>query len=290
MFEGEPISSLLLENDKGKVNKKINKTLQSRSYLLYKDKLVCSNIIDVEVIFEKKKEIRRRIMLDTKDQMIQLNDRILEVCGIYPITPATPMAEHIDTMANNGEVNYFGNTVDITEMQSEAGAVALVHGALESGILSTTFTASQGLLLMIPTLYKLAGEGLPGVVHVAARSIATHALSIFGDHSDVYACLPTGVCMLSSSSVEESQLMAAVAHLSAINGSMPFIHFFDGFRTSHEIDKIKLLDLDKVGNFIDTNKLNEFRSDDFDNLEVDWNDDGGIPIYKLANQCEQKFR
>lgn len=197
--------------------------------------------------------------MDANEAVAQVSYKFSELCGIYPITPASPMAEHVDRMSNDGAVNYFGSSVKVIEMQSEAGAIALVHGALQSGILATTFTASQGLLLMIPTLYKLAGELLPGVVHVASRSLSTHALSIFGDHQDVYACKSTGVCMLASSSVEEAYYMSAIAHLSAIKSSLPFINFFDGFRTSHEIDKIRLMDLNKVYKFIDKKALKKFR-------------------------------
>ena len=136
-----------------------------------------------------------------------------ELCGIYPITPASPMAENVDIISNSGEVNFWNNKVKVVEMESEAGAIALVHGALQSGVLSSTFTARQGLLLMIPSLYKLAGEMLPAVIHVAARSLSTHALSIFGDHQDVYATRQTGVCILSSSSVESAYHMAVIAHL-----------------------------------------------------------------------------
>lgn len=182
-----------------------------------------------------------------------------EVCGIYPITPASPMAENVDVFANQDCVNYFGKKVNVVEMQSESGAIALVHGALQSGSLSTTFTASQGLLLMIPTLYKLAGEMLPGVIHVASRAIASHALSIFGDHQDIYATRMTGVCLLSSSSVTEAYHLSNVAHLSAIKSSLPFIHFFDGFRTSHEIDKVELLDHEEIKKLIDQKALNKFR-------------------------------
>lgn len=197
--------------------------------------------------------------MDANEAVSEVAYKFSEVCGIYPITPASPMAEHVDRMSSSGKVNYFGNQVKVIEMQSEAGAVALVHGTLQSGLLSSTFTASQGLLLMIPTLYRLAGELLPGVIHVASRSLATHALSIFGDHQDVYACRSTGVCMLCSSSVEEAYYMAAIAHLSAIKSSLPFINFFDGFRTSHEIDKVRLMDLDKVGKLIDKKSLKNFR-------------------------------
>lgn len=198
--------------------------------------------------------------MDANEAVAHVAYQFSEICGIYPITPASPMAEHVDELSSHGEVNYFGNRVQVIEMQSEAGAIAVVHGAMQGGALATTFTASQGLLLMIPTLYKMAGEMLPGVVHVAARSLSTHALSIFGDHQDVYAARSTGVCMLAASNVQEAYYMAAIAHLSAIKSSLPFIHFFDGFRTSHEIDKVKLMDLGKVLKFIDKKALNEFRN------------------------------
>ena len=197
--------------------------------------------------------------MDANEAVASVAYKFSEMCGIYPITPASPMAEHVDEMRSHGEVNCFGNSVEVVEMQSEAGAIATVHGALQSGVLANTFTASQGLLLMIPSLYKMAGEMLPGVIHVAARSLATHALSIFGDHQDVYAVRGTGVCMLASSNVQEAYYMAAIAHLSAIKSNLPFVHFFDGFRTSHEIDKIKLMDLDEVASLLDKNALRKFR-------------------------------
>jgi len=197
--------------------------------------------------------------IDANEAVSKIAYKFTEVAGIYPITPASPMAERIDLLSNNNEINFWGNKVKIVEMQSEAGAAAMVHGSLQSGVLASTFTASQGLLLMIPTLYKLAGEMLPGVIHVAARSLSTHALSIFGDHQDIYSARQTGVCMLSSSSVEESYHMAMIAHLSSIKASLPFIHFFDGFRTSHEINKIKEIDLSKIETLIDKKALKEFR-------------------------------
>ena len=197
--------------------------------------------------------------MDGNEAVSRVAYKFSELCGIYPITPASPMAEKVDMLSSDGEVNFFGNRVKTIEMQSEAGAVALVHGALQSGILASTFTASQGLLLMIPSLYKLSGEMLPGVIHVAARSLSTHALSIFGDHQDVYACSGTGVCMLCSSNPEDASYMAAIAHLSAIKGSMPFINFFDGFRTSHEINKVKIMNMDKIYKLIDKKALNNFR-------------------------------
>src|SRR5512138_3544452 len=165
-----------------------------------------------------------------------------EVACIYPITPSSTMAEYVDEWAAAGLKNIFGEQVKVVEMQSEAGAAGALHGALQTGALCSTFTASQGLLLMIPNLYKIAAELLPGVFHVSARTVATHALSIFGDHSDVMACRQTGVCLLSSNSVQEAQDLGLVAHLSAIRSSLPFIHFFDGFRTSHEVNKIAMID------------------------------------------------
>ena len=198
--------------------------------------------------------------IDANEAVSNVAYKFSELCGIYPITPASPMAEKIDVLSNDNEVNFWDNKVKVVEMQSEAGAVALVHGALQSGVLSTTFTASQGLLLMIPTLYKMAGEMLPGVVHVAARSLATHALSIFGDHQDIYSVRSTGVCMLASANPQDAYHMAMVAHLSAIKSSLPFINFFDGFRTSHEISKVKLVNYDKIKALIDDDCLNKFRN------------------------------
>ena len=202
--------------------------------------------------------------MDANEAVSRIAYLFSEVCGIYPITPASPMAEHVDEYASHEKKNAFGNVVDVIEMQSEAGAVAVVHGALQGGALSTTFTASQGLLLMIPTLYKMAGELLPGVIHVAARSLSTHALSIFGDHQDVYAVKGTGVCMLASSNVEEAYHMAIVAHLSAIESSLPFVHFFDGFRTSHEIDKVRLMDENRVIKLLDKKAVLRFRENAMD--------------------------
>ncbi|MDD6273057.1 MAG: pyruvate:ferredoxin (flavodoxin) oxidoreductase [bacterium] len=182
-----------------------------------------------------------------------------ELCGIYPITPASPMATLVDKWSSEGKLNIFNDTVKVTQMQSEAGASALMHGSLQAGSLTTTFTASQGLLLMIPSMYKIAGEMLPGVIHVAARSLATHALSIFGDHQDVYACRSTGFCMLASTSVEDAYYMSIVSHLSAIEGSLPFMHFFDGFRTSHELNKVSLLDDKEVLKLVNFDRIYEFK-------------------------------
>ena len=156
-----------------------------------------------------------------------------EVAGIYPITPSSPMADFVDQWAAAGKKNIFGTPVKVCEMQSEGGAAGAVHGSLAAGALTTTYTASQGLLLMIPNMYKIAAEQLPAVFHVSARTVATQALSIFGDHSDVMACRQTGFAMLAESNVQEVMDLSAVAHLSAIKGRMPFINFYDGFRTSH---------------------------------------------------------
>jgi pyruvate-ferredoxin/flavodoxin oxidoreductase len=182
-----------------------------------------------------------------------------EVAAIYPITPSSPMAEYVDEWAANGRKNIFNETVKLVEMQSEAGAAGALHGSLQAGALSTTFTASQGLLLMIPNMYKIAGELLPGVLHVTARTIAAQALSIFGDHSDVMACRQTGFAMLASSSVQEVMDLAAVAHLSTIESRVPFLHFFDGFRTSHEIQKIEALSNEDVSPLVNQDALKAFR-------------------------------
>ena len=182
-----------------------------------------------------------------------------EVAGIYPITPSTVMAENTDEWAAQGRKNIFGETVKLVEMQSEGGAAATVHGALQAGALATTYTASQGLLLMIPSMYKMAGELLPGVIHVTARNVATHALSIFGEHSDVYATRQTGFALLASGSVQEVMDLAGVAHLSAIKGRVPFLHFFDGFRTSHEIQKVEVLEYDELAPLVDQEALKAFR-------------------------------
>lgn len=183
-----------------------------------------------------------------------------EVSAIYPITPSSPMAEHIDEWAANGRKNLFGEKVKVVEMQSEAGAAGAVHGSLQSGALSSTYTASQGLLLMLPNMYKIAGEFLPGVFHVAARTVATHALSIFGDHSDVMAARSTGFAELATGSVQEVMDLAAVAHLAAIKGRVPFLHFFDGFRTSHELQKIEVIDETALAGLIDMDALQAFRN------------------------------
>ena len=183
-----------------------------------------------------------------------------EVAAIYPITPSSVMPEHVDEWATEGRKNIFGQTVQVTEMQSEAGAAGAVHGSLSAGALTTTFTASQGLLLMIPNLYKVAGEQLPGVFNVSARALASHALNIFGDHSDVYACRQTGAAMLCESSVQEVMDLTPVAHCEALKGKLPFINFFDGFRTSHEIQKIETWDYEDLKDLVDMDAIDAFRN------------------------------
>ena len=183
-----------------------------------------------------------------------------EVAGIYPITPSSPMADFVDQWAANGKKNIFGTTVKVCEMQSEGGAAGTVHGSLAAGALTTTYTASQGLLLMIPNMYKIAAEMLPAVFHVSARTVATHALSIFGDHSDVMACRQTGFAMLAETNVQEIMDLSAVAHLAAIKGGVPFINFFDGFRTSHEVQKIAVWDYADLAEMCDMDAVKAFRA------------------------------
>ena len=182
-----------------------------------------------------------------------------EVAGIYPITPSSPMADNVDQWSAAGRKNIFGNPVKVVEMQSEAGASGTVHGSLAAGALTTTYTASQGLLLMIPNMYKIAGELLPGVFHVSARTVSTQALNIFGDHSDVYACRQTGFAMLCETNPQEVMDLSAVAHLAAIEGRVPFINFFDGFRTSHEIQKIAIWDYSDLKEMCNMDAVEAFR-------------------------------
>ncbi len=199
------------------------------------------------------------VTMDGNEAAAHMAYPFTEIAAIYPITPSSPMAGLTDAWSAKGRKNVFGQTVTLTEMQSEAGAITAVHGALQTGSLATTYTSSQGLMLMVPVLYRIAGERLPAVLHVASRTVGTHAMSIFGDHSDVMACRQTGFAMLSSGSVQEVADLAPVAHLSAIEGRIPFMHFFDGFRTSHEINKIELPDIDAVGGLINQDALKEFR-------------------------------
>ena len=202
----------------------------------------------------------KQITVDGNEACALASYMFTEVAGIYPITPSSPMPEAIDRWSNNEKKNIFGTNVKVVEMQSEAGAIGMVHGSLQSGSLTSTYTASQGLLLMIPNMYKIAGEMLPCTMHVAARSLATHALSIFGDHQDVYATRGTGFCMLASSSVQDAHYLAIVAHLAAIKSSLPFMHFFDGFRTSHEKNKINVFEDEDYKGLIDNEALQNFRN------------------------------
>lgn len=198
-------------------------------------------------------------IVDGNEAAAYISYAFTEVAGIYPITPSSPMAEHVDEWAANGRKNLFGQPVQVVEMQSEGGAAGTIHGSLQSGALTTTYTASQGLLLMIPNMYKIAGEMLPGVMHVSARTLSAHALSIFGDHSDVMSVRSTGFSLLASSSPQEVMDLGAVAHLAAIHNRMPFLHFFDGFRTSHEIQKIQTIDYEELRSLIDMDELKAFR-------------------------------
>ena len=183
-----------------------------------------------------------------------------EVAAIYPITPSSPMAESVDEWSAHGKKNIFGDTVHVAEMQSEGGAAGAFHGALQGGALTSTYTASQGMLLMLPNMYKVAGELLPGVFHIAARALANHALSIFGDHQDVMSARATGCAMLAESNVQEIMDLAGIAHLAAIKGRVPFINFFDGFRTSHEIQKVEVMEYDELEPLIDKEALAAFRA------------------------------
>ncbi|MBP3721147.1 MAG: pyruvate:ferredoxin (flavodoxin) oxidoreductase, partial [Clostridia bacterium] len=198
--------------------------------------------------------------MDGNNAAAHVSYAFTEVAAIYPITPSSPMATHVDEWAANGMKNIFGTQVRIVEMQAEAGACGALQGMLEAGSLASTYTSSQGLMLMIPPMYRIAGLQLPAVMHVAARSVGTHSISIFGDHSDVMACRQTGWAQLASSSVQECMDMGAVAHLSAIKGHLPVQHFFDGFRTSHEIQKIEVLDFDDMAKLVDRAELKKFRN------------------------------
>src|SRR5574344_528501 len=201
----------------------------------------------------------RKITVDGNEACATISYMFTEVAGIYPITPSSPMAAHIDQWASEGRKNLFNDTVKVVEMQSEAGASGMVHGSLRSGCLTSTYTASQGLLLMIPNMYKIAGELLPGVFHVSARALASHALSIFGDQQDVMAARPTGFALFATGSVQEVMDLAAVAHLAAIESRVPFLHFFDGFRTSHEIQKIEALSNEDLAPLINQEALKAYR-------------------------------
>lgn len=204
--------------------------------------------------------MKKTITVDGNEACAYTSYLFTEVAGIYPITPSSPMAEHLDEWSTNQKNNLWNDQVKVIQMQSEAGAAGFIHGSLQAGCLTSTYTASQGLLLMLPNLYKIAGEMLPGVIHVAARSLSTHALSIMGDHQDIYAVRSAGLTMLSSSSVQDATYLAAVAHLSAIKQSLPVIHYFDGFRTSHELQKINILEAEDYYSMIDQEALKKFRN------------------------------
>ena len=203
---------------------------------------------------------RTKKTMDGNTAAAHVSYAFTEVAAIYPITPSSQMAELVDEWSTQGRKNIFGDTISVVEMQSEGGAAGTLHGSLQAGALTTTYTSSQGLLLMIPNMYKIAGELLPGVFHVSARALASNALSIFGDHQDVMATRQTGFAMLASSSVQDAMDLGAVAHLSAIKGRIPFLHFFDGFRTSHEIQKIEVLDYAELAKLVDFKAVQEFRS------------------------------
>jgi len=202
---------------------------------------------------------RKMKTMDGNNAAAHVSYAFTEVAGIYPITPSSPMADYVDQWSATGLKNIFGTTVKVSEMQSEAGAAGTVHGSLNAGALTTTYTASQGLLLMIPNMYKIAGELLPAVFHVSARCVASHALNIFGDHSDVYACRQTGFAMLAETNTQEVMDLGAVAHLAAIKSRVPFLNFFDGFRTSHELQKIEVWDFDDLKEMVDMDAVEAFR-------------------------------
>ena len=213
-----------------------------------------------------------------------------EVAGIYPITPASTMAEKVDEYSASGKTNMFGDVVKVVEMQSEAGAIGMVHGLLQNGVLATTYTASQGLLLMIPNMYKIAGELLPCVINVAARTVATHALSIMGDHSDIYSTRPTGFAIFSSSSVQQVMDLTGVSYLSSIKGRIPFVNFFDGFRTSHEYNKINVIDNEIFKELLDYKALENFRKNslDIDNPTTRGTNQGDM-VYFEAVEARNKY-
>ena len=194
---------------------------------------------------------RKMKTMDGNTAAAHISYAFTDVAAIFPITPSSNMAESVDEWAAQGRKNLFGQTVQVVEMQSEGGAAGAVHGSLHSGALTTTYTASQGLLLMIPNMYKIAGELLPGVFHVSARVVGANAISIFGDHSDVMATRQTGFAMLAESSVQQVMDLSAVAHLAAIKGRVPFLNFFDGFRTSHEVQKVEMLEYEELGKLLD---------------------------------------
>ncbi|HET6494719.1 MAG TPA: pyruvate:ferredoxin (flavodoxin) oxidoreductase, partial [Thermoleophilia bacterium] len=203
---------------------------------------------------------RQRVCIDGNEAAARIAYALSEVVAIYPITPASPMGESSDDWASAGKPNIWGVVPEVIEMQSEAGAAGALHGALQKGALATTFTASQGLLLKIPNMFKIAGELTPTVIHVSARTLATHALSIFGDHSDVMHARATGFAMLCSASVQEAQDLALISHVATLRSRVPFLHFFDGFRTSHEVDSIELLSEDDIRSMMSDDDILAFRA------------------------------
>ena len=205
-----------------------------------------------------------KIICDANEAVARVAHKTNEVCAIYPITPASPMGEQVDLLSSKGKTNIWGNVPRIVEMQSEGGAAGAVHGSLQAGALTTTFTASQGLLLMIPNMYKIAGELLPNVTHVAARTVATHALSIFGDHSDVMSARQTGYAMLFGGSVQEAQDFALISQAASLKSRIPFVNAFDGFRTSHEISKIDVIPDDVIRAMIPEDKVMEHKQRSLD--------------------------
>ena len=206
-------------------------------------------------------EVKKRMLsVDGNTAAALMSYNFTEVAAIFPITPSSPMANYVDIYSSQGKKNFFGNPVKVCEMQSEGGASGALHGAMQGGAFATTYTASQGLLLMIPNVYKWCGELLPAVMHVSARSLATRSLSIFGDHQDVYSIRQSGIAMICSDSVQEVADLTSVAHLIAIDASYPVCHFFDGFRTSHEIQKVEVLDYEDYASLVDMEALQEFRN------------------------------
>ena len=203
---------------------------------------------------------KKLVTMDGNEAAAHVAYNFTEIAAIYPITPSSPMAEHTDVWSANGRKNMFGQRVTLQEMQSEAGAIGAVHGALQAGTLATTFTSSQGLMLMIPVLHRIAGERLPAVMHVAARTVGTHGMSIFGDQSDVMDCRACGLTMMCTGSVQEVMDLAGVAHLAAVESKVPFMHFFDGFRTSHEVATIEQIDEHALVEMMDKDALADFKA------------------------------
>ncbi|HYH02244.1 MAG TPA: pyruvate:ferredoxin (flavodoxin) oxidoreductase, partial [Bacillota bacterium] len=232
----------------------------------------------------------KKVTIDGNTAAAHIAYAFSDVAAIYPITPSSPMAEGIDEWAARGRKNLFGQTVRVAEMQSEAGAAGAVHGSLVAGAFTSTFTASQGLLLMIPNMYKIAGELLPSVFHVSARALATHALNIFGDHSDINAARQTGFAFLAAASVQEVMDLALVAHLATLETRVPFLHFFDGFRTSHEVQKIEDIDYEDIAKLVDWKAVAEFRERGLNPEHPDQRGTAQNPdIYFQGREASNKF-